>query len=52
MLIDCQGSDDTAQATPTLDNAIMFLGLQLSDMHILNTKGRQKAGDLERMEVQ
>ena len=29
----------------------MFLGLQLSDMYILNLRGRQKADDFLRMEV-
>ena len=49
--MDCQGNKDLKQSTLTLDNLIMFLGLQLSDMHILNVKGTQGADDFERLGV-
>ena len=49
--MDCQGSKDLKRSTPTLDNLIMFLGLQLSDIHILNTKGTIGADDFERLGV-
>ena len=49
--MDCQGNKDLKQSTLTLDNLIMFLGLQLSDMHILNMKGTQGADDFERLGV-
>ena len=49
--MDCQGSKDLRLSTPTLDNLITFLGLQLSDVHVLNTKGTIGADDFERLGV-
>ena len=49
--MDCQGTKDIDQSTPTLDNLIMFLGVQLSDMHILNLKGNLGADDFDRLGV-
>ena len=51
ILMDCQGNKDLLQSTPTLDNLIMFLALQLSDMHILNLRGTLGADDFERLGV-
>ena len=49
--MDCQGSKDLRLSTPTIDNLITFLGLHLSDVHILNTKGTIGADDFERLGV-
>ena len=49
--MDCQGTTDLLKSTPTLDNFIMFLALQLSDMHILNVKGAIRSDDFERLNV-
>ena len=51
ILMDCQGNTNLRQSSPTLDNLIMFLALQLSDMHILNLRGCLGASDFERMSV-
>ena len=51
LLMDCQGTKDIDQSTPTLDNLIMFLGVQLSDIHILNLKGNLGADDCDRLGV-
>ena len=49
--MDCQGYADIRRNSLTLDNLIMFLALQLSDMHILNLRGTLGARDFEQMSV-
>ncbi|XP_067943072.1 atlastin-3-like [Watersipora subatra] len=36
ILLDCQGYADPTRSDPTLDNLILFIALQLGDVHILN----------------
>ena len=51
MLMDCQGTGDNQQSSPTLDNAILFLGLQMANVQILNVKSQMQSDDLERLKV-
>jgi len=51
VLIDCQGTGDSLMSTPTLDNLILYLGLQLANVQILNLKGVLQTNDLERIDV-
>jgi len=51
VLIDCQGTGDSLMSTPTLDNLILYLGLQLANVQILNLKSVLQTNDLERIDV-
>ena len=51
MLMDCQGTGDNQQSSPTLDNAILFLGLQMANVQILNVKSQMQSDDLLRLKV-
>jgi len=51
VLIDCQGTGDSLKSTPTLDNLILYLGLQLANVQILNLKSVLQTNDLERIDV-
>ncbi|KAF6034849.1 ATL1 [Bugula neritina] len=49
VLVDCQGTGDSLMSTPTLDNLILYLGLQLANVQILNLKSVLQTNDLERI---
>ncbi|KAF6033813.1 hypothetical protein EB796_007879 [Bugula neritina] len=51
VLIDCQGTGDSLKSTPTLDNLILYLGLQLANVQILNLKSVLQTNDLERIDM-
>ncbi|KAF6034850.1 ATL3 [Bugula neritina] len=51
VLIDCQGTGDSLMSTPTLDNLILYLGLQLANVQILNLKSVLQTNDLERIDM-
>ncbi|KAF6028112.1 ATL1 [Bugula neritina] len=51
VLIDCQGTGDSLMSTPTLDNLILYLGLQLTNVQILNLKSVLQTNDLERIDM-
>ena len=51
MMIDCQGTFDSERSTPTLDNLTLYIGLQLSDVLILNVRSQIQSTDFERLEV-
>ena len=49
--MDCQGTGDTERSSKRLDHKILFLGLRMADVQILNVKDRVKNTDYERLEV-
>ena len=49
--MDCQGTGDLQRSDLRLDNLILFLGLTLSDIQILNVRGLLSTHELERLEV-
>ncbi|XP_067943066.1 guanylate-binding protein 4-like [Watersipora subatra] len=51
ILLDCQGTADPMKSDPTLDNLILFLALQLGDVHILNVNQSFGCGDLSHLSV-
>ncbi|XP_067951802.1 atlastin-2-like, partial [Watersipora subatra] len=51
ILMDCQGTADSMRSNPTLDNLILFLGLQLADVHILNVNQSMGADAISRLSL-
>lgn len=49
--MDSQGTSDEQLSTHSIDNAILFLGLQMSDVHLLNVRSPLQAQDLEQLQV-
>ena len=49
--MDCQGTGDHQKCSERLDHMILFLGLRIADVQILNVKSNVKSTDLERLEV-
>ncbi|XP_067943064.1 atlastin-3-like [Watersipora subatra] len=51
ILLDCQGYADPTRSDPTLDNLILFIALQLGDVHILNVNQTFGNEDLSQLSV-
>ena len=49
--MDCQGTGDIQRSDSRMDNLILFLGLTLADVQILNVKSVLTVSELERLEV-
>ncbi|KAF6033679.1 hypothetical protein EB796_008015 [Bugula neritina] len=49
--MDCQGTGDARLSSPTLDNLILYMGVQMASIQILNLKGVLQATDLERLDL-
>ena len=51
VLIDSMGRGDTENGSEELDNLLLYLGLQLSHVQILNVKGKLTTPDIECLHV-
>ena len=49
--MDSQGTDDKQSSTPTIDNGILFLGLQLANVQLLNVRSPLQTQDLVQLHV-
>ena len=49
--MDCQGTGDNQKSSTRLDHMILFLGLRMANVQILNVKADVQNTDLERLEV-
>ena len=49
--MDCQGTGDKQKSSKRLDHMILFLGLRMANVQILNVKADVHNTDLERLEV-
>ena len=50
--MDTQGTGDEQFNSPSLDNGILRLGLQLANFQILNVRSPLQSQDLEQLQVQ
>ena len=49
--MDCQGTGDIKKSDLRLDNLILYIGLTLADVQILNIRGGLGNSELENLEV-
>ena len=49
--MDSQGTGDEQLSTPTIDNGILFLGLQMSNVQLLNVRSPLQTQDLVQLQV-
>ena len=51
LVVDCQGTGDTANTDTQLDTLIFYIGLQISSFQIINVLNRLKSDDITRLDV-
>ena len=49
--MDSQGTGDEQTSTPTIDNGILFLGLQMANVQLLNVRSPLQTEDLVQLQV-